>query len=125
MNWWVVIAVGILVVVGFLAFRLGWVDLSDKTRRRSSSSGSSIVGIGDEVFAPTRHEAQIEMDRQSILPAPAPVAGDRDLGIFDGRITIDVANLGGATGRPAPTTTTERRAGRHVSESAATDSRDA
>jgi hypothetical protein len=30
------------------------------------------------------------MDRQTILPAPAPVAGDGDKGIFDGKVTIDL-----------------------------------
>jgi len=37
--------------------------------------------IGDEVFNPTRHEAALELDRQTALPAPAPVAGDGDLGV--------------------------------------------
>ena len=109
MNWWVIAAVAALVLLGIVAWRLGWIDLSDKTRSRSGSSGSSIVGIGDEVFAPTRHEAQIEFDRQSMLPAPAPVAGDGDKGIFNGKIVINVAG----------------RRGRHVSETKDPDSRDA
>jgi hypothetical protein len=96
-----VIGVGGFAVLAFVAYRLGWIDLSDKTAKRTGSSSSSIVSIGDEVFAPTRHEAQIEMDRQSMLPAPAPVAGDGDKGIFDGKITINVdrkpANPAGAT----------------------------
>ena len=37
--------------------------------------------IGDEVFAPRKHEAQVELDRQSRLPAPAPLPGDGDKGI--------------------------------------------
>jgi len=33
--------------------------------------GGAALGIVDEIFAPTRHEAQIERDRQTVLPAPA------------------------------------------------------
>ena len=70
---------GIIVVAGvgalWLAQRVGLIDLSDKSRRGGSSSA---MGIGDEIFAPTRHEAQIELDRQTILPAPAPLPGDGD-----------------------------------------------
>ncbi|MFF1635864.1 hypothetical protein [Leifsonia sp. NPDC058248] len=94
MNWWIVGAVVAVVALGILASRLGWIDLSNKTKSTGGSS-SSIVGIGDEVFAPTRHEAQVELDRQTMLPAPAPVAGDGDKGIFDGKIRIDVGNDGG------------------------------
>ncbi|WP_423919887.1 hypothetical protein ACPEEZ_13170 [Frigoribacterium sp. 2-23] len=70
---------GIIVVGGigalWLAQRIGLIDLSDKSRRGGSSSA---MGIGDEIFAPTRHEAQIELDRQTVLPAPAPLPGDGD-----------------------------------------------
>ena len=51
------------------------------------------MGIGDEVFNPTRHEAQIELDRQTILPAPAPIPGDpgkEESGIYDGQVRIDL-----------------------------------
>jgi hypothetical protein len=48
------------------------------------------MGIGDEVFHPTRHEAQIELERQTVLPAPAPLAGDGDNGIFNGKVVIDL-----------------------------------
>jgi hypothetical protein len=92
-NWWIVGAVVAVVALGVLASRLGWIDLSNKTKGTGGGS-SSIVGIGDEVFAPTRHEAQVELDRQTMLPAPAPVAGDGDKGIFDGKIRIDVGNAG-------------------------------
>ena len=93
MNWWIVGAVVAVVALGVLASRLGWIDLSNKTRSTGGSS-SSIVGIGDEVFAPTRHEAQVELDRQSMLPAPAPVAGDGDKGIWDGKIQLDLGSQG-------------------------------
>jgi hypothetical protein len=89
-NWWIVGAIVAAVVLVVVASKLGWIDFSDKTRK-SGGSSSSIVGIGDEVFAPTRHEAQVELDRQSMLPAPAPLPGDGDKGIWEGgRIRIDV-----------------------------------
>lgn len=79
-----------------LLHRIGWIDLSDKSRRggTGSTSSSGLMGIGDEVFAPTRHEARIEMDRQTVLPAPAPAPGDGDRGVIDldTRVTIDVSD---------------------------------
>lgn len=80
MEWWgwfvAAFAIGAL---GAIAQRRGWIDLrGDQTRR--GGTGAGLVGIGDEVFNPTRHEAQVELDRQSRLPAPAPIPGDGDLG---------------------------------------------
>ena len=98
------VGVGVL-VAGFLvlAVKRRWIDLSDKTRRGGSGAGG-VMMIGDEVFAPRKHEAQVELDRQSRLPAPAPLPGDGDKGIafaaddaddddpdrFRGRIRLDV-----------------------------------
>lgn len=87
-----------------LAVKRGWIDLSDKTRRGGGNGAGGVMMIGDEVFAPRKHEAQVELDRQSRLPAPAPVPGDGDKGIafaaedaedddpdrFRGRIRLDV-----------------------------------
>ncbi len=84
----------IVVVIGalfYVAQHVGWIDLSNKSR---ASGGGGIAGIGDEVFHPTRHEAQIEMDRQSVLPAPAPLPGDGDKGIYDGQVKIDLTRRG-------------------------------
>jgi hypothetical protein len=94
---------GAVIALGALAVRLGWIDLSDKTKR-GKPSGAAVMMIGDEVFAPRKYEAQIEVERQSRLPAPAPVPGDGDKGIafaaadaddddpdrFRGRIRLDV-----------------------------------
>ena len=89
MNWWIVLHVVVGVIgVGVLAQRMGWIDLSDKSQRSSGNSG--VFGIGDEVFNPTRHEAQVELDRQTILPAPAPVAGDGDKGVYNGSVSINL-----------------------------------
>ncbi len=87
-NGWIIAGVIVLVVVVLVVGNaLGWIDLSDKSRR--GGRGSGVLSIGDEVFAPTRHEAQAELDRQTILPAPAPIAGDGDKGIFhDGPVRI-------------------------------------
>jgi len=77
-----------VVALGFVAQRFGWIDLSNKTK--PGGSGGSALGIGDEVFHPTRHEAQIELDRQTVLPAPAPLAGDSDRGVYRGKVEIDL-----------------------------------
>jgi hypothetical protein len=88
-TWWVVIGIVVAIgALGYLAQRLGWIDLSDKSQRSSGNSG--VFGIGDEVFNPTRHEAQVELDRQTILPAPAPVAGDGDKGVYNGNVQINL-----------------------------------
>ena len=92
-----IVALAIVVVV--LAQRFGWIDLSNKNQNSGPRGG--VMGIGDEVFNPTRHEAQVEIDRQTVLPAPAPVAGDGDHGVYGGRVEIDLDE-------PAP-----RRAPRH------------
>ena len=94
MEPWIVI----LIILGsgvafYLAQRFGLIDLSNKSKT-TGGSGGGIAGIGDEVFNPTRHEAQVEMDRQSILPAPAPVPGDGDFGIYDGQVKIDLTQRG-------------------------------
>ncbi|QOD93780.1 MULTISPECIES: hypothetical protein [Microcella] len=74
---WVLIVIGVI-AVGVLAQRRGWIDFRSNGRR--GGSGGGLVGIGDEVFNPTRHEAQIELDRQTMLPAPAPIPGDEGPG---------------------------------------------
>lgn len=94
MNWWVFggVVVGIA-AIGYLGQRFGLFDLLGKDKRKSSGNGSGLMGIGDEVFAPARHEAAMELDRQTILPAPAPVAGDGDKGIYEGQVRIDLTQL--------------------------------
>ena len=81
----------VLIALGFVAQHMGWIDLSNK--RKTSGSGG-VMGIGDEVFHPTRHEAQVELDRQTVLPAPAPLPGDGDFGIYDGQVRIDLTKPG-------------------------------
>ena len=87
----VVVAIG---VFGYLGQRFGLIDLVGKEKKHSGG-GSGIMGIGDEVFAPARHEAAMELDRQTILPAPAPLAGDKgdEANIYDGVVKIDLDSL--------------------------------
>ncbi|WP_394554120.1 hypothetical protein ACDF64_06105 [Agromyces sp. MMS24-JH15] len=79
MDWWIWVLIAAAVLgLGWFAQRRGWIDLSDKTKR--GGPAGVIMGV-DEIFAPTRHEAQLEQERQSRLPAPAPLPGDGDKGI--------------------------------------------
>jgi hypothetical protein len=87
-NWWVLGGVALVVILVVIASRLGFVDFSDKNR--SSGTAGGAMGMGDEVFNPQRHEAQIELDRQTVLPAPAPLAGDGDKGIYNGVVRINL-----------------------------------
>lgn len=87
----IVVAVGVLF---YLAQHFGWIDLSNKSKT-SGSAGGGVMGVGDEVFNPSRYEAQVELDRQTVLPAPAPVAGDGDKGIYEGQVKIDLSNPDG------------------------------
>lgn len=93
MDWLIFAGVVVaLIGLGIVAQRRGWIDLSNKSR--TSGTHGSVMGIGDEVFHPTRHEAQVELDRQTMLPAPAPLPGDGDYGIEDGKIRIDLSKSG-------------------------------
>ena len=100
MVWWIlggIIALGALLWVAHL---LGWIDLSDKSRKPGGASrGGGVLMIGDEVFAPAKYEAQVELDKQARLPVPAPIPGDGDKGIFgDGPVRIRL----GSDGKPLP-----------------------
>jgi hypothetical protein len=65
------------------------VFLKSKRTRRGGNVGGLITMV-DEVFAPTKHEAAMIADRETRLPAPAPLPGDGDKGISRGRIVIDL-----------------------------------
>lgn len=93
---WLIFA-GILVVLialGVVAQLKGWIDLGNKSARSGGSGGggAGLAGIGDKVFHPTRYETQLELDRQTMLPAPAPVAGDGDKDVYKGNVRIDLSN---------------------------------
>lgn len=95
MNWWALGVVCAIVLVIVIAVKLGWIDLSNKSRRGSGSMTGALGGSFDEIFAPTRHEAQQELDRQAFLPAPAPLPGDGGDPVWEGgAIRIDVGSAG-------------------------------
>jgi hypothetical protein len=86
-NGWLLGGIALaIVVLGVFLHQRGVIDLSDKSRRPGSYSG--VLGVADELFSPSKYEAQLEMDRQTVVPAPAPVAGDGDHGVYSGRVTI-------------------------------------
>jgi hypothetical protein len=41
-------------------------------------AGGGFFGIVEEIFAPTRHESRIELERQAEMSAPSPESPDRD-----------------------------------------------
>ena len=84
---WLIIAVGVGALF-YVAQHFGWIDLSNKSKAAGPKGG--VLGVGDEVFNASKYEAQIELDRQTVLPAPAPVAGDGDKGIYEGKVRIDL-----------------------------------
>ena len=89
MDWLIFAALAAaLVALAAVAQRKGWIDLSDKNK--SSGGGASPMVIGDEVFNPSRYEAAIELDRQTVLPAPAPLPGDGDKGVYKGNVRIEL-----------------------------------
>ncbi len=69
-----------------------------KVKRKGGGRGlGGMITMVDEVFAPTKHEAALEADRETRLPAPAPLPGDGDKGISRGRIVIHVHEAGEST----------------------------
>ncbi|GAB3794265.1 hypothetical protein GCM10028798_00430 [Humibacter antri] len=85
MGWWVLVGVVGVGALLWVAQRLGWIDLRDKSRTSSdggASRGGGALLIGDEVFAPAKYEAQLQLDERTRLPVPAPIPGDGDKGIF-------------------------------------------
>lgn len=87
-----VVFVVALVVVGVIGQRMGWMDFRGKGKGRATAG--NVLAPLDEVFAPTRHEARLELERQTELPAPAPAPGDGHKGIGpDGVVRIDLGEL--------------------------------
>jgi hypothetical protein len=76
-----------LVPLGVLAQRKGWIDLSTKKGREAGGAGMMAV---DEVFHPAAYQAHLEQDRQTSMPAPAPVAGDGDRDVYKGSVKIEL-----------------------------------
>ena len=92
MDWLIGAGVtALLVAAGMLAQRKGWIDMTGKHAGGRGGGVAGLVGGADEVFAPTRHEAQRELEREHSLPGPAPVPGDgADWALGSGRIRIQL-----------------------------------
>ncbi len=84
-------AIVAIVLIAFVVIgqKKGWIDLSTSGAKRRGGGGGPLGAI-DEVFQPTRYETQLEVDRQSVLPAPAPVPGDGDKDVYKGNVKINV-----------------------------------
>jgi hypothetical protein len=106
-NWLILLgAVVAAIAVTWIADRLGWVDLSNKSTKSGGSGG--VVTMMDEVFAPTRQELATEFERQTSLPVEAPVAADDDHDLLSGRVLIRVPVAAAQRG-PAQAGTHDRR----------------
>lgn len=90
---WLIFGGIVVALIGLvtLAQIMGWIDLGNKSAR-GGTGGGGLATIGDEVFHPTRYETQLELDRQTMLPAPAPVAGDGDKDVYRGNVRIDLSD---------------------------------
>lgn len=86
----VILAVTSAVTVGLIVR-----FVSSPVERKYLISGSGNLAGGyasglEAVFAPSAHEAGIELDRMTKRTAPAPIAGDPPWAIDGDRIRIDV-----------------------------------
>lgn len=92
---WLIFAgvVAALIPLGVLAQHKGWIDLANKNAHERTGGGGGLGSIGDEVFHPARYESQLEIDRQTLLPAPAPLPGDGDHDIYRGNVKIDLSDI--------------------------------
>lgn len=90
MPWWGWVVLG-AVFVGAIALAQwrGWIELRGTSQGRGSGNGA--FGFADEVFHPTKHEAQQALAAEAELPAPAPAPGDGPLDLDGGRVRIDVS----------------------------------
>ncbi|PZQ89102.1 MAG: hypothetical protein DI534_10060 [Leifsonia xyli] len=89
MPFWGWLILGAVVLgAGAVAQWRGWIELRGTNQGRGSGNG--VVGFGDEVFHPTKHEAQMVAAVEAELPAPAPTPGDGPLDLDAGRARIEL-----------------------------------
>lgn len=94
MDWLILLGCAVAAVVAILIVTRG----SERRGRGGATIG--MFGAIDEVFAPNRHETLLEFERQTELPAPAPLPGDKGFdaaanpdssrGRWGGTIRIDI-----------------------------------
>jgi len=84
----------LLCVLGLTAALLAWpvwfkLETRAKRRKNPGYNPPNVMGILDELYQPSAHQASQIQEVQRVLPAPAPLPGDKDL--ERGRVTIDLA----------------------------------
>lgn len=85
------IAIVVTVVVILCAFFIGWPALV--RHRRSTDPNYSpprVIGVLDELYQPSAHNAELEKDVRREMSAPAPNPDEPDLD--RGHVTIDLDN---------------------------------
>jgi hypothetical protein len=89
MPWWgwIVLGVAFVGAIAVAQWR-GWIELRGTNQGRGSGNGA--FGFADEVFHPTKHEAQKIAAVETELPAPAPAPGDGPLDLDAGRVRIEL-----------------------------------
>ena len=88
MEWLIpVVVVAVIAVLAVIGQRKGWIDLSSSGAKKRGG-GIMPLGAVDEIFTPTRYEAQLQQDRETTLPAPAPAPGDGDKDVYKGNVKI-------------------------------------
>lgn len=83
------IAIVVAAVVVLCAFFIGWPALV--RHRRSSDPNYApprVIGVLDELYQPSAHNAELEKDVRREMSAPAPSPDEPDLD--RGRVTIDL-----------------------------------
>lgn len=79
-----------VVIVGAIAVAQwrGWIEMRGTNQGRGSGNGG--FGFADEVFHPSKYEAQKIVAAEKELPAPAPAPGDGPLDLEAGRVCIEL-----------------------------------
>ena len=89
--WWVAVPV-VIVVVCVIGQLVGFMDFSGLGKDGKRTAGNLLAPI-DGLFAPSRQEALLEQERQTELPAPAPVPGDPIVDLDNGIARIHVREV--------------------------------
>jgi hypothetical protein len=90
---WILLAVLVLWIATMFAWP-SWYRAYTRQKRAADSryTPPHVMGIFDELYHPDAHAAAQYQEAQAIVPAPAPLPGDRDL--YRGRITIRLGRKG-------------------------------